>query len=175
MKSACSLHFQNCVSKGRKYYYFFCLMENLVLERGSDAVEKGDEPLKATDGTSSGKALACDSALQTTAHFPEIPGPIDKDPEIEPEKGICPVGWWYVFHWGPEHHYLVEWCRNTESSRDCFFSHVGPEPYEHSSTRCQRLEETLILSCVQPRKTTGFLFSHKTCLDVLCHWAARRK
>jgi len=39
-------------------------------------------------GALSGKTPACGSALQTTAYFPEIPGPIDKDPQIEPEKGM---------------------------------------------------------------------------------------
>lgn len=58
------------------------------MERGSDAVEKGDKPPKANDGASSGKALDCVSALQSSAHFPEVPGPIDKDSEIKPEKGI---------------------------------------------------------------------------------------
>lgn len=60
-------------------------MESKLLKRGTDAVEKGDEPPKATDAKSSGNALSCDSTLQTTAY------PVHNGHEIEDEKEICPV------------------------------------------------------------------------------------
>lgn len=141
----------------------------------ADAEEKGDEPPKATGGASSGKTLACDSALQTIAHSSKIPEPIGKDPEIEAEKGICPVRWWYVFHWGPECHYLVGWCRNTKSSRACPFPMWGQSLISILQPGARDLKNLWFLSCIQPRNTTGFLFSHKTWLGVLCHWAGHRK
>lgn len=70
IKSACSLHFWNHVSEGRKYYYFSFSDGQSELQREVMLWRKETKHQRLfTDGASSGTALACDSVLQTTAIF----------------------------------------------------------------------------------------------------------